>query len=42
MNLSLAKKVKFVAKVAHQGEMRIIIIPKRIRKKIMNLEGKQD
>ena len=33
--------LKFVAKIAHQGDMRVIIIPKRLHKKIENLDEDQ-
>jgi len=33
--------LKFVATVAHQGDMRVIVIPKRLHKKITNFEEEQ-
>lgn len=41
MKLPLTEAVKFVATVAHQGEMRVIVIPKRLHKKIMDFEDEQ-
>ena len=41
MKLILTEVVKFVATVAHQGEMRVIVIPKRLHKKIVDFEEEQ-
>jgi len=38
---SLVEILKFVATVAHQGDMRVIVVPKRLHKKIMNFEDEQ-
>ncbi|AJM93036.1 hypothetical protein NPIRD3C_1826 [Nitrosopumilus piranensis] len=32
---------KFVATVSHQGDMRVIVVPKRLHKKFERYEGSQ-
>jgi antitoxin component of MazEF toxin-antitoxin module len=33
--------MQFVATIAHQGEMRVIVIPKRLHGKVSVFEGEQ-
>lgn len=37
----MADIVKFVATIAHQGEMRVLVIPKRLHEKVSPFEGEQ-
>jgi len=37
----LTDTLKFVATIAHQGSMRVIVIPKRLHKKTSSMEGEQ-
>ena len=37
----MADTVTFVATIAHQGEMRVVVVPKRLHEKIASLDGEQ-
>jgi antitoxin component of MazEF toxin-antitoxin module len=37
----LAEIEKFVATISHQGDMRVIVVPKRLHKKLEMYEGSQ-
>ncbi|MEM4252416.1 MAG: hypothetical protein QXE84_02710 [Candidatus Nitrosotenuis sp.] len=37
----MTETLKFVATVAHQGQMRVIVIPKRLHKKLEGFEEDQ-
>jgi len=37
----VTETLKFVATVAHQGQMRVIVIPKRLHKKLEGFEEDQ-
>ncbi|MEW6044225.1 MAG: hypothetical protein WAO91_01610 [Candidatus Nitrosotenuis sp.] len=37
----MTETLKFVATVAHQGQMRVIVIPKRLHKKLEGFEEEQ-
>lgn len=37
----MADTMQFVATIAHQGEMRVIVIPKRMHEKVSSFEGDQ-
>lgn len=37
----MSEILRFVATISHQGQMRVIVIPKRLHKKLIGLEDEQ-